>query len=418
MSTSGASRLGPEFVKYWGANAVSALGDGVSLVAMPLLVASISRDPLLVSGAVLAANLPWLLFSLLSGGIADRLDRRKLMVAVDLLRALAVAGLGTAVVLDRVSLPLIYTVAFLVGTGETLFKAAGSTVLPTILPHSLLEKANGRLFGTYMVVHDMLAGPLGAALFVVAMWAPFYVDAVSLVLAAVLLMTMRGTFRAAPVGQARSTSLGTEIADGIRWLFRHRLLRTLALLMGLLNVTLMAALSILVLLATDRLGLGEVGYGLLFTALAAGGLVGSLGGDWLVRKVTATWTLRVGLIVETVFHLVMAISTNPYVIAVNFAAFGVHGALWGLVSTSIRQRLTPPAMLGRVSSVYLFIVAGGNAIGALLGGVIATHFGLTAPYWIGFVVAVGVTAATWRVFSPQVIAAAYAPAREAESTPV
>jgi len=153
---------------------------------------------------------------------------------------------------------------------------------------------------------------------------------------------------------------------------------------------------------------GPVGYGALFTCEAVGALLGSASGDWLIRRVTATWTIRIGLLVEAGLHLVLATSRSAYLVGVMLFAFGVHAALWTIVGTSLRQRLTPPEMLGRVASTSLFIAAGGNCVGAVLGGVVAASFGITAPYWAGFVVAVLVSATTWRVFSRAAVAAAYA----------
>ena len=142
--------------------------------------------------------------------------------------------------------------------------------------------------------------------------------------------------------------------------------------------------------------------------MAAGALLGSACGDWLIRRVTATWTIRIGLPVETGLHLVLATSRSAYLVGFMLFAFGVHGALWTIVGSSLRQRLTPPEMLGRVASTGLFIAAGGNCVGAVLGGVIAARFGITAPYWVGFVVAALVSAATWRVFNRAAVAEAYA----------
>jgi MFS family permease len=401
--------LGPRFTRVWLAATISFLGDGVTIVAAPLLVAAKTGNPVLVSGVMFAATLPWLLFSLLSGAVVDRLDRRRLMVAVDGLRAVALAMLGTAVLLHRDSIWLLYGTLFLLGTGETLFRAASLSMLPAIVRPEQLERANGRLSAARTLVHDMVAGPLGGLLFAVAAAVPFLVDAGTFAVGALLLALLPGRYGAVPAaGGAGRSSLRTEITAGLRWLLAHRLLRTLAVLIGLLNVTLTAALSILVLLATRRLGLGSVGYGLLFTALAVGGLVGGLAGDRIIRRLSASVTLRAGLVIETAFHLALALSKSPAVIGVAFALFGVHGALWMMVSTSLRQRLTPPAMLGRVNSAYLFLAAGGNAIGALLGGVVASRFGLTAPYWIAFVVAAVVTAVTWREFDRATMAAAYA----------
>jgi MFS family permease len=419
MNPSHGTRLGSQFTLVLAASTISALGDGVTIVAAPLLVASMTSSPLVVSGVIFAATLPWLLFSLLSGGLVDRLDRRRVMVVVDWIRAATIGTLGVAVALHRGGVVLLYAVMFLLGTGETLFRAASLSMLPSVVRPELLERANGRLSAARTVVHDMIAGPLGGLLFAAAVAAPFLLDAGSFAVGAVLLGWLSGTFRAGSTAggapgtpSAQRPSLRVEIAEGVRWLLAHRLLRTLAVLMGLLNVTLTAALSILVLLATKRLGLGSVGYGLLFSALAVGGLLGALVGERLIRRFTASVTLRVGLIIETAFHLTMALSTSPIAVGVILALFGVHNSLWTIVSTSLRQRLTPEAMLGRVNSAYLFLVAGGNAVGALLGGAVATRFGLTAPYWIGFVVAAAVTAATWRVFDRRTMAATYAePAR-------
>jgi len=141
--------------------------------------------------------------------------------------------------------------------------------------------------------------------------------------------------------------------------------------------------------------------------MAVGGVLGSVFGDRLIHRVTATWTIRVGLLVEAGLHLALATSRNAYLIGFALFAFGVHSSLWSIVSSSLRQRLTPPRMLGRVGSSSLFITAGGACLGALLGGVLAGRFGLTAPYWVGFVVAVLVSAATWRVFDRATVARAY-----------
>ena len=206
---------------------------------------------------------------------------------------------------------------------------------------------------------------------------------------------------------ARRSSVLADIGEGFRWLMRQRLLRTMAVLIGLLNLTLTAATAVLVLLARERLHLGSVGYGALFTCMAVGGILGSVVGDRLVGWVGATWTIRVGLLIEAEMHLALATSRSAWFIGFALFAFGVHGSLWSIVASSLRQRLTPPHMQGRVGSTNLFIAAGGNCVGAVLGGVVAARFGITAPYWAAFVVAVLVSAATWRVFDRTTVSAAY-----------
>ncbi|MFC0506283.1 MFS transporter [Micromonospora costi] len=405
-------RLGPRFARLWAASTLSALGSGLATVAAPLFVASRSDDPLVVAAASAVAWLPWLLFALPGGVLVDRVDRRRLMVVIDWVRVAALAVLATAIMTGWAGVALLYAVLFVVNTGEIVFRAAGQALLPAVVPRSRLERANGWLNGGTTLMHGMLAGPLGGFLFATAASSPFVVNAATYALSAVLIALVGGSYRAAapggPDGAPRRRSVRAEIVEGFRWLAGQRLVRTMAVLIGLLNVTLTAAVAVLVLLATRRLGLGSVGYGALFTCLAAGGVLGAVVGDRLIARVGATWTVRVGLLVEAGLHLALAASRSAPLIGFALFAFGVHSSLWNIVANSLRQRLTPEPLQGRVASTTLFVAAGGNCLGALLGGVVAARFGLTAPYWVGFVVAIAVSAATWRVFDRATVARAYA----------
>ncbi|MEU8265172.1 MFS transporter [Micromonospora sp. NPDC048999] len=417
MTGTAGDRLDGRFARLWAASAMSALGSGMAMVAAPLYVASRTDDPLIVSMGAAVAWLPWLLFALPGGVLVDRVDRRRLMVVIDWARVAVLAVLAAAMVTGRAGIPLLYAVLFVVNAGEVVFRTAAQAVVPAVVPRSRLERANGWLGGGTQVMQNMVAGPLGGFLFVVAAAIPFGVNAGTYALSAVLVGLVAGTYRGSPEpGERRSVR--AEVAEGFRWLLSQRLLRTMTLLIGLLNVTLTAALAVLVLLATQRLGLGSVGFGVLFTCMAVGGLLGSAVGDRLVAVVTATWTVRIGLVIEAGLHLALAASRSAVVVGAALFAFGVHGALWNMVANSLRQRLTPPALQGRVGSTTLFLAAGGNCLGALLGGVVADRFGITAPYWVGFVVALAVIAMTWRVFDRATVAAAYTdPAPAAPESP-
>ena len=311
---------------------------------------------------------------------------------------------------------LLDAVLFVINAGEIVFRSASQAMVSSVVPRAGLERANGWLVGGTTLMQNMVAGPLGGFLFVLAACLPFYVNAGTYAASAVLVGLVAGTYRAArPLSSAdgderarRPRRVRDELAEGFRWLAGQRVLRTMTVLIGLLNLTLTAALAVLVLLVKERLHLGPVGYGTLFTCLAVGALLGSACGAWLIRRVTATWTIRIGLLVEAALHLVLATSRSAYLVGFMLFAFGVHGALWTIVGSSLRQRLTPPELLGRVASTGLFIAAGGNCAGAVLGGVIAARFGITAPYWAGFVVAILVSATTWRVFNRATVAEAYA----------
>jgi MFS family permease len=408
--------LGDRFAKLWTASTASALGSGLTVVAAPLYVSARTSSPLVVSATTGVAMLPWLLFSLPAGVLVDRVDRRRLMIAIDWARVVVMGVLAVAVLTGWSSIVLLDLVLFLVNTGETAFESAAQSMLPAVVPRERLERANGWLFGGVMLMGHMIAGPLGGFLFIVSASVPFFANAGTYVASAILIALVSGTYRAAareadpprPAGGERGPGVWTEVAAGFRWLLGQRMLRTMAFLIGLLNVTLTAASAVLVLLAKERLHVGSAGYGALFTCMAVGTIVGSAVGDRVIGRFTASWTIRVGLLVEAATHLTLAVATNVYLVGAVLVAFGVHAALWTIVGNSLRQRLTPPAMIGRVSSTTLFVSAGGNCVGALLGGLIAGAFGITAPYWVGFVVAVAVVAATWRVFSKDAVAAAYA----------
>jgi len=419
------------FAKLWTASTLSALGTGLTVVAAPLYVSARTSNALIVAATTGVAMLPWLLFALPAGVLVDRVDRRRLMVAVDWARAAAMGVLAVAILTGWSSIVLLDLVLFLINTGETAFEPAAQSMVPAVVPRDQLERANGWLVGGLTLSRYMIAGPLGGFMFVVAASIPFFANAGTYAASAVLVGLVGGTYRATRPGPAAGRTGGgagggsggggggagvrAEVAEGLRWLLRQRMLRTMAILIGLLNITLAAATAVLVLLAKERLHVGSVGYGALFTCMAVGSLLGSAVGDRVIRRVTATWTIRIGLLVEALTHLTLALATNVYVVGVVMAAFGIHAALWTIVGTSLRQRLTPEYMLGRVSSANLFISAGGNFAGALLGGALAGAFGITAPYWVGFVVALIVAAATWRVFDRATVAAAYAEPAVAEA---
>jgi MFS family permease len=410
-----AEPLGSRFAKLWAASTMSALGSGLATIAAPLFVAAHTRSPLIVSATFGVAWLPWLLFALPGGLLVDRVDRRRLMVTIDWTRVAVMGVLATALLAGWSSIALLDAVLFVINTGEVIFRSAAQAMIPSVVPRARLERANGWLIGGTTLMQGIIAGPLGGFLFVVAASVPFFVNAATYAASAVLVGLVAGTYRASyrtdgdgDGGPRQAWRARAEIAEGFRWLMHQRVLRTMTVLIGLLNLTLTAATSVLVLLARERLGLGSVGYGTLFTCEAAGALLGSAFGDRLIKRVTATWTIRIGLLIEAGLHLALATSRSPYLVGVMLFAFGVHAALWSIVGNSLRQRLTPPEMLGRVGSTGLFIAAGGNCVGALLGGLVAAKFGITAPYWVGIVVAVIVSAATWRVFNRATVAQAYA----------
>lgn len=384
----------------WAGASASNLGDGMLLAAGPLMVASLSREPLAVALAPFAQQLPWVIFGLLAGAVVDRVDRRRLMVIVNLLRCVVMAGVAVVIVTGTATLPILYLGMFLLGTAETFADNAASSLIPNLVPKRQLGKANSRLFGTITVTNQLAGPPLGALLFGVGIALPYAGYAALLAVAAILYARIRVPLPAAafpPEGPApRPASLLREVREGIGWLRRHFAIRTLALLITSFNITFGATLAMLVLYATEQLGLEEIGYGLLLSASAVGGIVGALIFPWLERHVSYATLMRVGLVLETLTHLALVLTHTAWVAVLVLFVFGIHALTWGSVSSTVRQRAVPDPLRGRVNSVYLLGGVGGMALGSLLGGVMGQLWGFQAPFWFGFAGSLLILLLVWK----------------------
>ena len=358
------------------------LSDGISLAAGPLLVAAQTDEPFLVSLSALLQWLPPLLLGPYAGALTDRLDRRLLVVWADLARAVVLGLIAAAILGQVVSIGLVLAALFVLGTAETLADNASSALLPMIVAREDLAVANSRLLAGFITINQLVGPPIGAALFVIGTSIPFFTQAI-LVLMGALLVSRLGTSRSQR-GDEDPKPIHRDIAEGFRWALRHAAVRTLVLTILTFNITFGAAWSVLVLYATDRLGLGEVGFGLVTSAGALGGLAGTLPYDWITRRVSLGNIMRAGLVIETLTHLGLAVTTTPGVALAIFFVFGAHAFIWGTTSITIRQRVVPIALQGRVGSVNLVGSFGGLVVGSAIGGVIAQIYGLAAPFWFAF----------------------------------
>jgi len=376
------SRLGVPFRWLIASSWTSNLADGIALAAGPLLVASLTEDARLVALAATLQWLPPLLFGLLAGALADRWDRRRIVLVVNAVRTVVLAALATVLATDQMTTGLVLGALFLLGTAEVFADNAAQTFLPMLVARDDLALANSRLQVGFITVNQLAGPPLGALLFTAgALW-PFAAQAV--VVAAAALLVTRIALPAHPQAPERRPHLGRDIAEGFRWTVRHPAVRTLVLTIFIFNITFGAAWSVLVLYATRRLGLGDIGYGLLTTVSAVGGLVGGAAYGWITRRVSLGDLMRIGLVLETFTHLGLALTRQAWVAVVIFFLFGAHAFVWGTTSVSVRQRAVPHALQGRVGSVNTVGVFGGLVLGSAVGGVLAEHGGVTAPFWFAF----------------------------------
>lgn len=406
-----APRLDSRYWRVWAAGTISNLGDGVDTAALPLFAASLTRDPRLVAGMAVAAMLPWLLFSLPAGALVDRLDRRRVMWRANVVRGVLVGAIAVLAATGTGSIWALYALALALGVCEVLFDNAAQSILPSIVHRDLLETANGRQYAAEIVANTFVGPPLGGVLFALAIGLPFALDSMTFLVAAALIASLGGSFR--PAGDGTTTerrSLRAEVADGVRWLRGHRLLRTLALLLGVLNGANLMGMATLVLLAQDELGVSERAFGLFLAGMAVGSVVGGLLGPRIARRLGASRSLRLTAFVDGLAPIAVGLTSSPVVAAAALSVAGGFGTVWNVITVSLRQQLVPDHLLGRVNSVYRFLGWGMMPIGALAGGFLADAFGLRVPWLVAGGLVLTALALAWRVLTPATIDAARAAA--------
>jgi MFS family permease len=388
------SRLGGGFRWLLASAWTTYLGDGFAIAAGPLLVASQTKSPGLVALALLLQQLPYLLFGLIAGALSDRLDRRAIVITVDAVRAAVLALLAVTVVTGAVNVAVVLVAMFLLGTAEVFGTNAFATLLPMLVGRADLAIANSRVQGSYVTMQQLVGPSVGAGLFALGTSAPFIGQAVLVSAGAVFVSRIALPRQERP--RVESRHVRRDIAEGVRWTVRHPAVRTLVLTILIFNVTFGAAWSVLVLYAKERLGLQSVGFGLLVTTSAVGGIIATFSYGWITSKVSLGNIMRIGLIIETFTHLGLALTTSPAVALAIFFVFGAHAFIWGTTSITVRQRAVPIELQGRVGSVNGIGVFGGLVAGAALGGVIAERWGVTGPFWFAFVGSAVFVVVIWR----------------------
>jgi MFS family permease len=385
--------LGRNFLKAMVASGFANLADGVLWVAFPLLAVQLTRSPLLIAGVTVAARLPWLLAPV-AGAFADRLDRRQSMVRVNLVRTVLLGGLALAVAVDLASLPMLYAVAVLLGIAETLFDTSAQSLLPAVVGRDDLTRANSRLFAVELVANTFIGPPLGGLLAAAGLAVALGLPAAAYLVGAACLALIVGSFRAAGAGPAGSTRLRDDIAEGARFVWRHPLLRPLAIMLGVQNMAFSAYFSVFVLFAVapGPMGLSKAGYGVLTATLGAGSLLGS----WLAvpveRRLGRVRTLVLSIVLNGVSLVVPVVTALPVPIGATMVAGGAGIVLWNVVTVSLRQRITPDRLLGRMNASYRLVGWGTMPLGALLGGAMAELLGLRGAFLVAALITFAVLA--------------------------
>lgn len=374
--TEAAPRLSAAYWRLWSAGAVSALGDGVFVAAVPLLAVTITDDPRLVAVVSAATYLPWLLLSLHAGALVDRHDRATLMAGAQAIQALIVTVLAILAGAGHLGIPALALFVFALGACDVLVRNAAQAFTPAVVPTPLLHRANGYLQTCTTIGQQFVGAPIGGLLMAVAVAAPFGLDALTFAGSAALLLALPRLGRP----EAKPPPIRTAIATGFTWLARHRLLRTLALLVGINNFCYQLGNVTLVLLATQTLQLETSGYGLLLAAAAVGSVLCGLINARLIDKIGPLRALITASAINALVCIAIGLTPTAAILGLLLATSGFATTMWNIVTVSVRQQLIPPALLGRVNSIYRMLGWGLMPLGALAGGLLAHKFGLRVPY--------------------------------------
>ncbi len=379
------SPLGARFHHLLATTATSNLADGLVLVGAPLLVIQLTREPTAVAGVQAAFTLPALVFALHAGALADRHDRRSLLLGAAVLRAAVLALAGAAALTGWLPLPLLYLAVLVLGVGSVLFDTTTQSIVPDLVDREALGTANGRIIGAQTVMNNFVGAPLAGLLVALGAASVLLAPAALYLLAALLLLRLP---RRPDPGPRAATRLRTEIAVGLGVLRHDAALRSIGLLASLLNLGNAAYFGVFVLFVVGDdapMGLPEAAYGGLAAALAAGSVVGSLVAGRFEARFGPRRVLLGGTAAASLLMLVPVVTAALVPIVVIAVGLGLCSITVNVVSVSSRQRVVPPQLLGRVNATFRLLAMGAMPVGAGLGGVIASATSLRTLF-VGVVV--------------------------------
>nr|WP_323375118.1 MFS transporter [Streptomyces sp. RB17] len=357
---------------------ISRFGDALRTSALPLLAVRLSDDPLVIASVTACGYVPWLLFGLFGGAVADRVDGRRAMWAVDTVRGLLVAAFAVAVGLGHASIPLLLALAFALTTLQTLFDNASTALLPALVDRAALGGANARLMTGQQIAGGLLAAPLVPLLLTAGAFMPFAADASTFLAAAALVASLRVRPPERAPRPAGST-LRTEIGEGLRALWGDRALRATCVATLLCNIGMGALIATLALHVTRWLDAGNAGFAAAMTAFSLGSITGGFGAQRLARRTGRVRALLVAGSVQTSSLLLIGSVRHLAALVIGMFLLGAMNMIWNVNQVTLMQQRSPEAMVGRIASAFRTSSTSGAPLGALLGGAAARTYGLNGP---------------------------------------
>jgi len=366
-------RLPLAYWSVWAASTISALGDGLVLVAFPLLAITYTSDPRLIAGVAIAQRLPWLTCSLVSGTLADQFDRRRFFAIVEVCRMAVLVVLALVIATRGGGLLALYVASFALGTFETGFSAASIATTPALVPPDDLDRANGYLYAGQTAGEQFVGPAIGGLIFAAGAALPFAADGLTFAASGVLLAH---ALRRRSEPPAPRSSMLVDTRAGVRWFLDSRPARVLAATIASFAFCQAMVLSVLVLLCLDSLHLTAAGYGIFLAAGATGNLIGGAVAGAVNQQIPTRTVLFTGGLAAAAAYAIVALAPNATVAAFAFVVEAVAVALGNVASVSMRQRLIPRELLGRVGNIFRMCIYGAMPLGALTAGLLAAAFGV------------------------------------------
>jgi MFS family permease len=408
-SSSPSAALPAGFHRIWSASAVSALGDGIYLSALPLLAVALTRNPVMLGVLQACALLPWLLFGLIGGALVDRWDRRRTMWIADLCRFVLVAGTALLVSRGEAGIALLCATAFLLAVGEIFFDTAATAYQRELLGRDpvTLQRANARLQATQQSGTGFVGPPLGSFLFALGRAIPLCGDAFSFLFSSMTIRSMPRTPKQAPAPRG---SLLKDAKQGAAYLVGNPLLLGLSLRPAVGNFAFMAGNAVLVLFVRDTLHLGTTAYGVYLTADAAGAMAGTAIAGRLAARLGIGGTLTLTAVVEALGLLAVGLAPDAWAAGAGEVVVGLGIGTTTVLGPSLRQSIVPDELMGRVTAAARMIGLSAGPLGAVFGGWLAHVAGLRAPFVVGAGILAAMTLVAARLTNNSRVQAALAAA--------